>query len=59
MDETAYGIIFGIVAGMMVNIVIHEILPTAHRYDPKDKVTSNSAFVGMGIMALSLIMFST
>lgn len=57
MNETAYGILFGLVAGMMVNISIHELIPTAVRYDPADKVTTNSIVVGMAIMAISLLLF--
>lgn len=57
MSELVYGILFGVVAGMMVNITLHELIPTAVRYDPADKVTTNSIIVGMAIMALSLILF--
>lgn len=57
MSETVYGILFGVVAGMMVTITIHELIPTAIRYDPADKVTTNSIVVGMAIMALSLLLF--
>ena len=57
MSELVYGILFGVVAGMMVNITIHELIPTAVRYDPADKVTTNSIIAGMAIMALSLTLF--
>mmetsp|Transcript_5508 Transcript_5508/g.8543 ORF Transcript_5508/g.8543 Transcript_5508/m.8543 type:complete len:421 (+) Transcript_5508:299-1561(+) len=57
MGEVAYAILFGLVAGMMVAIVLKELLPTAHRYDPKDKVTTTFVFVGMIVMALSLCLF--
>lgn len=57
MSELVYGILFGLVAGMMVNITIHELIPTAVRYDPADKVTTNSIIAGMAIMALSLTLF--
>eukprot|EP00752_Nemacystus_decipiens_P018482 g16571.t1 len=57
MSELVYGILFGMVAGMMVNITIHELIPTAVRYDPADKVTTNSIIAGMAIMALSLTLF--
>jgi ZIP family zinc transporter len=52
-----YGVIFGIVSGMMVYIVLYQLLPTAHRYDPDDKVTSTSTVAGMAVMAMSLILF--
>lgn len=57
MSELVYGILFGVVAGMMVNITIHELIPTAVRYDPADKVTTNSIIAGMAIMAASLALF--
>jgi len=57
MDDRAYGVIFGLVAGLMVNICIHELLPTAQKYDPTDKVMSKSVIGGMAIMALSLVCF--
>ena len=54
---TAYGILFGVVAGMMVMISTRELLPTAHRYDPTDRVVSYSFIFGMSILALSLVLF--
>jgi ZIP family zinc transporter len=57
MGPAAYAVLFGIVAGMMVTIVVKELLPTAHRYDPQDKVVTVSIFVGMVVMALSLVLF--
>lgn len=56
-DDNVYGILFGLVAGMMVSICIYELLPTAHRYDPQDKYVSNFTMIGMMIMAVSLIVF--
>ena len=56
-SDTAYAILFGMVAGMMVIISIRELLPTAHFYDPEDTVVTNCFIVGMAIMALSLVLF--
>jgi len=56
-NNTIYGIMFGSVSGMMTMIVLHELLPTAHRYDPKDKIVTNSVVLGMIIMSLSLVLF--
>jgi len=50
-----YGLMFGLVGGMMVMISFRELLPTANRFDPKDTVVSYSAVVGMFVMAVSLI----
>ncbi|GMI61506.1 hypothetical protein ScalyP_jg9048 [Parmales sp. scaly parma] len=57
VGETAYGVLFGFVAGMMVMICLHELIPTAHRYDPEDRVVTNSAVCGMAVMAISLCLF--
>eukprot|EP00929_Paragymnodinium_shiwhaense_P032654 TRINITY_DN18072_c0_g1_i1.p1 TRINITY_DN18072_c0_g1~~TRINITY_DN18072_c0_g1_i1.p1 ORF type:complete len:364 (-),score=80.01 TRINITY_DN18072_c0_g1_i1:435-1472(-) len=57
MNQTVYGILFGVVAGMMVMIVVMELLPTAYRYDPKDKCVSASVVAGMMVMAASLCLF--
>lgn len=57
MNDLVYGILFGLVAGMMVYICIYQLLPTAHRYDPEDKYVSSSCLFGMGVMAASLVMF--
>lgn len=51
------GILFSVVAGMMVIISVRELLPTAHRYDPEDTVVTFSFIGGMSIMAFSLMMF--
>jgi len=56
-NQVVYGALFGIVAGMMVYIALKELLPTAHRYDPEDKVTTFGLIGGMAILALSLVLF--
>lgn len=55
----AYGIMFGIVSGMMTMISVDELMPTAARYDPKNTVTTYSFLVGAFMIALSLMLFST
>ncbi|KAL3787068.1 hypothetical protein HJC23_011752 [Cyclotella cryptica] len=52
-----YAVLFGLVSGIMVMISLKELLPTAHRYDPEDAVVTYCAIVGMGVMALSLVLF--
>merc|ERR1712137_1103832 len=44
MNQLVYGTLFGMVGGMMVAIVLLELLPTAHRLDPGDKVVNYSVF---------------
>lgn len=56
-SNTLYGVLFGLVGGMMVIISVRELLPTAHRYDPEDSVVTYSFILGMMIMALSLVLF--
>ncbi len=53
----AYGILFGLIGGMMVYICLHELIPTAHRYDPHDTVSTFGIVIGMLVMALSLVLF--
>jgi ZIP family zinc transporter len=53
-----FGIVFGLVAGMMTYVCLRELIPTAHRYDPKDELTTSSIVAGMAVMALSLVGFS-
>ncbi|KAG2491801.1 hypothetical protein HYH03_009961 [Edaphochlamys debaryana] len=55
MTDTVFGILFGLVGGIMVYVSIKELLPTAHRFDPQDKVTSASVLCGALVMACSLI----
>ncbi|GMI46323.1 hypothetical protein TrCOL_g9562 [Triparma columacea] len=57
MNDVVYGSMFGIVSGMMVMIVVKELLPVAHRYDPKDSVVTYSFVGGMLVMAASLVLF--
>ena len=56
-SDQLYALLFGMVAGMMVIISVRELLPTAHRYDPEDSVVTYAFITGMGIMALSLMLF--
>mmetsp|Transcript_18752 Transcript_18752/g.31583 ORF Transcript_18752/g.31583 Transcript_18752/m.31583 type:complete len:335 (+) Transcript_18752:60-1064(+) len=57
VDNNVYAILFGVVAGMMINICLYQLLPTAMRYDPKDQYVSNFVVIGMAIMAMSLVVF--
>ena len=57
-SATLYGVVFGIVSGMMVLISIRELLPTAHRYDPSDKYVTVSCTGGMMVMALSMVLIA-
>lgn len=58
MSDFAYGLLFCLVAGMMVYISVMELIPTALKYDLNNRFTSKAVIGGMVIMALSLIMFT-
>lgn len=55
-NDTVFGILFGIIAGIMVFISIEELLPMAREYE-KSKITIIGFVFGMGVIALSLLMF--
>ena len=57
MTDTTFGVLFGIVSGMMTIISVRELLPTAHRYDPDDIYVTYFFIGGMTVMALSLVLF--
>eukprot|EP00198_Chlamydomonas_reinhardtii_P010865 XP_001700202.1 zinc-nutrition responsive transporter [Chlamydomonas reinhardtii] len=57
-DPLMYGVMFALVAGMMVYIAAVELLPTALRYDPANRFTTRGLVVGMAVMAASLLLFS-
>lgn len=54
LNDTLYGWIFGVVAGMMVFICINEILPAAHRFETKQRQTTYGFIAGMGVLAGSI-----
>lgn len=58
IPDLVYGLLFGVVSGMMVYISMREMLPTAMRYDPKNKWTMPFCFLGMAVMAASLLLFA-
>jgi zinc transporter, ZIP family len=58
MSGNTYGIMFGLVAGIMTLIAADELLPTAHRYDPKNEVVTYAFIFGMFAIASSLVIFS-
>ena len=52
------GLMFGVVAGIMVTISFKEMLPNALKFYSKGHVVILSVLCGMGIMVLSLILFA-
>ena len=56
LNDTMYGIIFGIISGIMVYISIEELIPMAREYDKSNTMILGAIF-GMAVMAVSLILF--
>ncbi|WP_067727164.1 zinc transporter ZupT [Oceanobacillus damuensis] len=55
LSETLFGIIFAMVAGIMVFISLDELLPAAKRYD-ETHMSIYGVIAGMAIMAVSLVL---
>lgn len=55
-DDTMFGILFAMVAGIMVFISLDELLPSAQRYG-EHHLSIYGLIVGMMVMALSLLLF--
>lgn len=56
INDTMFGVLFGIIAGIMVYISLDELLPAAREYG-KPHLAIYGLIIGMIIMAISLIMF--
>lgn len=54
-NDTTFGIIFGMIAGIMVFISLEELIPMAHEYE-KSKITIIGVVFGMAVMAVSLLL---
>jgi len=52
--ESAFGVIFAVVAGIMVFVAIHQLLPAAHKFG-KHHLVMKWLFAGMAVMAVSLV----
>jgi ZIP family zinc transporter len=57
MPALAYGLMFALVAGVMTYIALCELLPAAVRSDPEERVTRPFLFLGMAVMAASILVF--
>ena len=56
LHEAAFGVLFALIAGIMVYIALDELLPTAHEYGEGHQVIWG-VVGGMMIMAVSLLLF--
>ena len=52
--ENVFGIIFAVVAGIMVFVAVHQLLPAAHKFG-KHHLVMKWLFAGMAVMAISLV----
>lgn len=57
INDTTFGLVFAFVAGIMVYISLDELLPTAEEYG-KHHVVIGGLIAGMGVMAMSLLLFT-
>lgn len=57
LSHTVFGIVFGLIAGVMVFLSLDELLPAAKRY-AKGHETVYGLVSGMAVMALSLVLFN-
>ena len=55
-NDAVFGVLFGVIAGIMIFISIEELLPMAREYE-KSKVTIIGTISGMAVIALSLLLF--
>jgi len=56
-NESVFGVVFAIVAGIMVYISLDELLPTAEKYG-EHHIAIYGLIGGMAVMALSLLLFA-
>lgn len=56
LNDTMFGIIFAMVAGIMIYISLDELLPSAEKYG-EHHLSIGGLIAGMGVMAVSLLLF--
>lgn len=56
LSDTVFGVLFGIVSGIMVYISLDELLPTAEKYG-EHHLSIFGLITGMIVMAISLLLF--
>ncbi|RHY27448.1 hypothetical protein DYB32_006769, partial [Aphanomyces invadans] len=58
LNPAVEGVMFGLVAGMMVTISIKELIPTSVKYWPQGNAVTVAIMGGMLVMATSLVLFA-
>lgn len=56
LSDMVFGVVFGMVAGIMVYISLDELLPSAQKYG-EHHLSIGGLIAGMAVMAVSLLMF--
>lgn len=54
LNDSLFGWVFGIVAGMMIFICVNEILPAAQRFASNQRQTTYGFIAGMAVLAISI-----
>jgi len=57
-DPVADGVIYGVVAGMMVTVSFKDLIPTSLKYNPNVYVFTSSMLSGIAIMIASSVFFA-
>ena len=57
LPASLLGVVFGLVAGMMVAISLDELLPASWRYNTKPHQTVYGLLTGMVVVSLSIVLF--
>lgn len=55
-NDTLFGILFSIIAGIMIFVSLDELLPTSQKYEDHH-ISVYGAIAGMMVMAISLVLF--
>jgi ZIP family zinc transporter len=58
-SDITFGVMFGVASGMLVYVAAKNLLPTAHRYDPNDTVTTTGFILGMVVIAIALVVLAS
>ena len=57
LNNTVMGVVFSMIAGIMVYISLDELLPTAEKYG-EHHIAIYGVISGMAVMAISLLLLS-
>jgi ZIP family zinc transporter len=58
LPASLFGVLYGLVAGMMVFLALDELLPAAWRYQTDKHQTIYGMIAGLAVVASSLVLFA-